>query len=295
VADVVVEWFGCTTYRVRCAGRTLLIDAYVDKVPGALPLGIGPADLGPVDLVFVSHAHFDHMADAGAVAELTGAPVVGNPETVAVLRAGGTPTERLLPVTGGETVDCGAGLRMRVLPALHSCLFAASSVDSGESCIGDLDVPVQRRLAAVEGLFAMLGSMPSPEADYFASVAPRSSTRDGGQLGFLLETPTGSILFSNSSGCWTGLYRELRPDVAILALSGRPNLDGEPFQGSLAGFLTTELALLKPTRFALSHTDALVPSVIGPVDTGDALSAAQREASYAQHLPFTYCEPLAVF
>ena len=100
--------------------------------------------------MFISHAHFDHILGADTVAKNTGAPVVGSYETIRVLRENGVPTGQLWPVSGGETIDCGRGVSVRVYPALHSCLWAAAGADAGAPCCGELAVPYQERQARTE-------------------------------------------------------------------------------------------------------------------------------------------------
>jgi hypothetical protein len=156
-----------------------------------------------------------------------------------------------------------------VVPSLHSCLFAASTLDAGCDCLGDLGMSAQDRHARTRAVFALMGDpglIPPDLVDWFAGHPGPSSSYDGGQLAYLLTTPAGAILVSGSSGCWTPLLRDLRPDVAILAASGRPNVDGEPYQGSLAGFIADEVEMLHPTSVVLCHHDALLPPLVGPVD-----------------------------
>ena len=47
---------------------------------------------------------------------------------------------------------------------------------------------------------------------------------------YLIETSEGSILWKDTWGHWTGILRDLRPDLAILAAAVRGNLDGEPIR-----------------------------------------------------------------
>lgn len=47
--------------------------------------------------------------------------------------------------------------------------------------------------------------------------------------------------------------------MAILGATGRPVLDGEPYQGSLAGSLAEEAALLGHPEVIFWHYDPLVP------------------------------------
>jgi hypothetical protein len=81
----------------------------------------------------------------------------------------------------------------------------------------------------------------------------------GGPLTYVIETPDANILYQDTSGCWSGVMRELRADVAILAASGRPNYDGEPYQGSLAGFIATEASWLQPRTLIVGHHDNWLP------------------------------------
>ena len=63
-----IEWFGTTTFRVHTGGPVLFFDAYLDRVPGLDPVGLSTAEVAEADFVFVSHAHFDHLYGADALA-----------------------------------------------------------------------------------------------------------------------------------------------------------------------------------------------------------------------------------
>lgn len=289
-----LTWFGCTTFRVEVAGRTLWFDTYVDRPPGVPPVGITAAEIDAADVVFISHAHFDHMLGADVVAASTGALVVGSHEVAHVLERNGVPEAQVLRVSGGEPVDCGGGIRVRVLPALHSCLFGSgSSADSAVTCLGDLGISAQDRAASTAMIFSLI-SADETRAAWFEEHGPHCSSHDGGQLSYLLETPEGSIFVSASAGHWTGIVRDLRPDLAILALAGRPNVDGEPFQGSLADFLVTQVELLRPQQVVLCHHDALLPPLLPPIDTGEALARLARDAGHARHVDLSYADPVPI-
>ena len=87
-----------------------------------------------------------------------------------------------------------------------------------------------------------------------------------GALAYLIETPLGSLLWKDTSGHWTGILRDLRPDAALLAAAGRGNIDGEPIQGTLAQFVAREVDLLRPRRIVLGHHDDWNPPMTGPTD-----------------------------
>ena len=277
-----VEWFGTTTFRVRVGRLDLFFDGYLDRLPGLEPVGLSIAEVERADFVFVSHAHFDHLYGVAPIARSTGATVVASPESARVLRQDGVPVEQILMVTGGETVSCGPAVSVRVLPALHSCLAAASDQNSAVECVGDLGVSVQERWRAIQGFFTSgLQGAGGPIAEAMKDMLGHSSIHDGGQLVFLLRTGDGSALFSGSSGYWPGIFEGLRPDVAFLALAGRPNVSGEPYQGSSARFMLEQVETLRPGRVCFCHHDPLLPGLPGTdVAAAAALIAARNAGSY---------------
>jgi L-ascorbate metabolism protein UlaG (beta-lactamase superfamily) len=290
-----LEWFGTATFRVRDAGLDLFFDAYLDRLPGLPPVGLTTAEVDKADFVFVSHAHFDHLYGAEPIAQHTGATVVCSPESARCLRAAGLPEERLLVVTGGETVHCGPATRVKVLPALHACLFAHSESDTSVACLGDLDVSAQVRAASVARLFGALESISSdPAGRALIAMNEVSSRHDGGALAYLLTTTSGSLLVSGSAGYWRGIFDGLRPDTALLSLGGRPNVDGEPFQGSSVQFMLEQVQRLRPGRVAFCHHDPLFPGFPG-VDIGPAAAALDVPGAPAGYFALEYATPVPLF
>lgn len=289
-----LEWFGCTTFRVRTRGLTLWFDTFVDRVPAAEPVGVTSSDIDEADFVFVSHAHFDHVLGADTVARNTGAPVVANYEVARLLRHNGVNEDQVWPTAGGHVIDCGHDVLVHVLPSVHSHLWASTSFDAGAPCLGDLGVRYQERRGRQQTLMSMLYQLSPEVTDYARSIDHRVSPEDGGQLVYVLETPDGGVLFSQSSGYWSGIVRDLRPDVAVLAITGRPNVDGEPFQGSLAEFVVGEAEMLRPDKLVFCHHDAWMPP-IPPVDVEPAAKLLADRAPAAHLLQLTYgnaIEPL---
>jgi L-ascorbate metabolism protein UlaG (beta-lactamase superfamily) len=293
-APLQLEWFGCATFRVRVKGLTLFFDTYLDRPPGVPEVGLTAGAVTEADFVFVSHAHFDHMLGADTIAKATGATVVGSYEVARVLRSNGVPDAQILAVSGGEPVDCGRDVRVRAYPSLHSCLFAKATADSHAECLGDLGVSAQERKARVEALFALFPEALPKAGAWFEETASHCATHDGGQLAYFLESPDGSLFVNGSSGFWSGIVAGLRPDVAVLAVTGRPNVNGEPHQGSLAQFLVEQVELIRPEKVVLCHHDALLPPITPPVDTGEALARLARDAGYARHVDLSYANPVEI-
>jgi L-ascorbate metabolism protein UlaG (beta-lactamase superfamily) len=288
-----LEWLGVTTFRVRVGGLTLFFDTFVDRIASAPAVGVRSAEIRDADFIFISHAHLDHILGADTIALNTGAPVIGSHETIRVMRENGVPAEQQWAVSGGETIECGPGVSVRVLPALHSCLWAASEADAGAVCDGDLGVGYSEQRDRTQAVVERLHTL-TPEVEiYLAGYDGRASRHDGGQLNHLLTTPQGTILFCSSAGHWRAIMRELRPDVALLAVSGRPNVDGEPFQGSLAQFIAAEVELLAPRVVALCHHDEWMPP-LAAVDVRPVLAELARRTPSVAVAELAIGEPVAI-
>lgn len=103
---------------------------------------------------------------------------------------------------------------------------------------------------------------------------------DGGVLiyNFLLGKGE-NVLFNGQLGCYDGILRAIedKPTIAILAAPGRANLNGRPFDGSPAEFLTEEVRWLgEPGRVAWCLHD---PMFINPkrVDTRAATEMVESK------------------
>ena len=121
------------------------------------------------------------------------------------------------------------------------------------------------------------------------------SFSDGGPLVYLIETPEGSIFYQDTSGCWTGVLAGIRADAAILAASGRANVDGEPIQGSMAQFLAMEAKALGARKVVLGHHDNWMPPVTrAEFDMAPVIAQLATEAPGATLIEASYLEPIAL-
>jgi len=265
---VTLDWLGVATFRLTVGERVIFLDAYMDRVPAARPVGLSAADVTRADYVLVGHSHFDHLWGAERIATRTGATVIGSHETVRLLHdVDGIAEEQLIAVAGGEPLDLGDGIRVRVYPSLHSCIWAHMGATADEACLGDVGVAHQERVSRVARTFEMLhGGAFGEDVTAHLRASDRHPRTEGGSLAYLIETPAGSMLWKDTSGHWTGILRDLRPDVAILAAVGRGNVDGEPVQGTLADFVASEVELLRPRTVVLCHHDDWMPPLTRPTD-----------------------------
>jgi L-ascorbate metabolism protein UlaG (beta-lactamase superfamily) len=293
-----LDWYGCATFRLRTAGLTIFLDAYIDRVPSAPGTGLTADDVDECDWIVIGHSHFDHVWGAERIVANTDARVIASYETVRVLEHAGVPVERMLCVGGGERVDLGNGVHVRAFPSLHSCIWSTTGMaQAGDVCIGDLGLTYQEREARMRELARSLTTAldAAAIAHLLAGAGGHSDRGDGGALVFLFETPDGTLLYQDTSGRWRGVLADLTPDVAILAAAGRGNVDGEPVQGTLAAFVAQEAALTGARRVLLGHHDDWLPGFSTPLDVAPIRAAIAEVAPGCALLEPGYLEATAIF
>ena len=109
---ITLEWFGCTTFRLKVGGVTIWLDTFLDRVPEAPQVGLTAAEVDEADFIFVSHSHFDHILGANVVALRTGANVVGSYEAMRLMDGAGVPSWRSSgPSRAARPSPVGSGCR----------------------------------------------------------------------------------------------------------------------------------------------------------------------------------------
>ncbi|MEM7284978.1 MAG: MBL fold metallo-hydrolase [Actinomycetota bacterium] len=255
-----LDWYGCATFRLRTAGMTIMLDAYIDRAANAVGPGLTADDIDECDWIVVGHSHFDHLYGAERIAANTGATIIGSYETVRVMEQAGVPLEQMICVAGGERIDLGNGAFVSAYPSQHSCVWSHKEMaQPGEVCLGDLGVTWQEQRARFAELMEYFATGLEPVAVEHLLTAQQGDRGDGGALVFLFELPDGTILYQDTSGHWSGVLDDLHADIALLAAAGRGNVDGEPIQGSLADFMARQAELVRPRKLILNHHDNWLP------------------------------------
>ncbi|WP_447752427.1 MBL fold metallo-hydrolase [Sphingopyxis fribergensis] len=192
------QFFGATTLLLRDRDHAVMIDALLSR-PGMRDVLFGT--IGPdaaridsaltrgkvrnIDLLFVTHSHYDHSLDAAAIARRTGAIVIGSPSTRQIALGGGIPADRIRLVEGGERFDAGS-FHVTAFRSLHS---------PGDRVPGAIAGPIRP---------------PAKAQDY----------KNGGTYAYLVEHEGLRILVHASANYVPGMYRGVKADVVFLAIGG---------------------------------------------------------------------------
>jgi L-ascorbate metabolism protein UlaG (beta-lactamase superfamily) len=285
-----LDWYGCATFALRSAGLNIFLDAYIDRAPDAAGTGLTADDVDQCDWIVVGHSHFDHLFGAERIAVNTGARIIGSYETVRVMEGAGVPVDRMICVAGGETIALSDEVRVSAYPSQHSCVWSQGQMaQADEVCLGDLGLTWQEQQARFGKLLEHLAGLAPLSREHLVA-AQQGDRGDGGALVYTFDTPDGLIFYQDTSGHWSAMLRELRPDVAILAAAGRGNVDGQPIQGSLAQFVGREVELLQPRRIVLSHHDNWLPGFSVDTDVGPIRDELARVAPGTELLELGYLD-----
>jgi len=139
---VEITWLGHSTFQLRLeTGEVLVLDPWLEGNP-AYPASF---EITRADAVLVSHGHFDHIAQAAALAERFGSTVVGSYEVCAYLKSKGAANTSPMNKGGSQVV---AGVRVYMTHALHSSGIedGGRMIYGGEAAGYVMELPDRRTL-----------------------------------------------------------------------------------------------------------------------------------------------------
>lgn len=198
-------WFGVTALLLSDGEHTVMVDPFFTRPTGLLNMAfnreIAPdealikqwldkAGIKKLDAVLVSHSHFDHAMDAGVVARLTGASLLGSQSTANIGRGAGLPESQIQVIKSGEAVHRG--------PFTLTFIESKHAGATGGAPTGDI----------VEAL-----RPPFHYLDY----------RQGGTYSILIEHPLGTVLHHGSAGFVPGELKGRHADVVFLGIALLPS------------------------------------------------------------------------
>lgn len=192
------QFFGATTLLLRDRDHAVMIDALLSR-PGMRDVlfgTIGPdaarvgsvltrGNVDRIDLLLITHSHYDHSLDAAAIARRAGAIVVGSPSTRQIALGGGVAADRIRLVEGGERFDAGS---------FHVTAFR-SRHSPGDRVPGAITGPIRP---------------PAKAQEY----------KNGGTYAYLVEHKGLRILVHASANYVPDMYRGVKADVVFLAIGG---------------------------------------------------------------------------
>lgn len=121
-SSVALAWLGQSSFAFRLGGVTLLVDPYLSPHPDRLvPPPFAPEDARSVDLVLITHDHWDHLDEPvlpGIAAASPGAIVVVPEELVERVGELGIATDRVRGLAADAGAEMG-GVTVEAVPACH--------------------------------------------------------------------------------------------------------------------------------------------------------------------------------
>lgn len=226
-SSIEITWLGHATVHYRSpGGKSVLVDAWVEgnpACPGAMK------SLPSIDLMLITHAHFDHFDDAVALAKKHVPDIVCNFETSLWLGKQGV--EKVHGMNLGGTVEIG-GIRITMVPALHSNSIREGDrlVPAGEACGYVIQFEDGTRVyhagdTAVFGDMKLIGELYGPSiavlpiGDLF-TMSPHEAAVAARMIGAKTVIPVHHSTFPALTGTPEALRAELRdrPEIEVCAL-----------------------------------------------------------------------------
>jgi L-ascorbate metabolism protein UlaG (beta-lactamase superfamily) len=135
-----LQWFGQAAFKLTTeTGKVIVIDPFLLKNPKTPEELKDLEKVGKVDLILVTHGHFDHTADVQELARLTGAPVGMNADMGSVYTSLGLlPKDQVIRWNKSGTVTpIGDDIKVTMVRAEHSSTVAhEGTVHTGGEPVG---------------------------------------------------------------------------------------------------------------------------------------------------------------
>jgi len=208
VDGVTVTWLGITTLLFDDGETQIMTDATISRfsLPRILLKRPLESDLAAVNRVLDEfdvdrlkaivplHSHFDHVIDAGHVANRTGAMVLGSESTTNVARGSGVPVDQYQTLQSGESRYFGK-FTITLLPSRH-----VAQLPGGDHFFSGIIDEAQ------------------------VQPAPVDAWQSGAVFSLLIRHPAGTAIVQGSAGIVAGELADTEADVVFLSVAGLSRL-----------------------------------------------------------------------
>jgi len=109
-----VTWLGHAAFQIELAGKTVLVDPWLDGNPTS---PIKASEISKADIVYVTHDHGDHLGDAITICKRTGAAFVSTYELGNYASENGV--QNIVGINIGGCVEL-KGVKLHMVQAFHT-------------------------------------------------------------------------------------------------------------------------------------------------------------------------------
>ena len=239
----VLRWLGTANYEVAYKGKVYLFDTYYDRPGRTRPIGFTVDQVKRADVIFIGHAHSDHISDIAAVAKQTGAQVVGSKISVDTAIKLGVPASQTKVVADGDSLTFGP---VKVLVAL-----------ARHSTIQDGLIAAHRQMYDIDELGPLTPEQQAHAREIGAKGSSDPHLIDQGTIAYAMVLPSGfSIVVFDTAGPMTDGDRALAKKIGradILTVPYQPHPVAEHQVQDSWPFVTT----FNPKLVLPTHHDAI--------------------------------------
>ena len=129
-----VQWLGHAAFRITSpGGKVIVIDPALTKMPTTPPELKNLEALGKVDLLLVTHGHWDHITDGPALAKLNKIPMYAPGDlNNALTTLGVLPGAQLPRANKGGRITPVPGIKVTYVRAEHSSIYIWNNPATGK-------------------------------------------------------------------------------------------------------------------------------------------------------------------